>query len=134
MSILIAKLFLRIAYDLQLPKPLLSNANKLRHFKSLIGSDPVIRAKLGSLELSMSENDKVNSNTIEPPTIIHRPVSAPVRRPTSASYVSSLRVKVKDIKKVSNTTAAKDICIYILWLIREMMNMRQAVTKILSLW
>jgi hypothetical protein len=80
--------------DSALPQAIWSNATKLRHFKALVGSDPAVRSRV--------LNDESNAATMNDSSVsmsmnaaASRPVSAPVRRPMSAGYASSLRGKIK---------------------------------------
>ncbi|CAK4139695.1 unnamed protein product [Aphanomyces euteiches] len=70
-----------------LPKAILTNPNKLRTFKALLGSDPAVRARVCSTKPSKT-----------PPSVSgcqgSRPVSAPIRRPTSAGFASTFRGRV----------------------------------------
>ncbi|ETW08726.1 hypothetical protein, variant 1 [Aphanomyces invadans] len=78
------------------PKAILTNPNKLRTFKALLGSDPAVRARVAS-------DKKVPLKGPMSPTAASRPVSAPVRRPMSAGFATALRGRV-----VQHTSHAMD--------------------------
>ncbi|OQR96253.1 kinesin-like protein [Achlya hypogyna] len=71
----------RKGQDTPWPKPLLTNTTKLRHFRALLGSDPVVQARV--------QHEKDSKRIAGP-----RPVSAPARRPLSAGYATQFRGRI----------------------------------------
>ncbi|RQM22773.1 hypothetical protein B5M09_001486 [Aphanomyces astaci] len=69
------------------PKAILTNPNKLRAFKALLGSDPAVRARVTC-------DKKPPPLKGAPTSPTSRPVSAPVRRPMSAGFATALRGRV----------------------------------------
>ncbi|KDO31262.1 hypothetical protein SPRG_22124 [Saprolegnia parasitica CBS 223.65] len=90
----------RKGHDVAWPKPLLTNTTKLRHFRALLGSDPLVQARV-----QHAKEHKVMSARA---AATARPVSAPARRPMSAGYASTFRGRILQPPPIATTTTEGD--------------------------